>query len=616
MTGYVTRTLRNVGPSGTTPDEQAVHPGRAQLLLAVVVAFALTWGLMRTPHQQAIAPLVESDYAYQLIAADRAFAGEGLTSLQPVAPNQPWDWHYDWGYLTQWPAGYPLLICAVRAVCGGTSLDAAHLISAAACAFALVGWFMLVLHIVPAGVARYALAAVAAGLSVKAAALINPSTDAIVMAALPWLLIGVVRTTVPRGHTSEHTNDKTRIAWWHLALIGFAAGVLCWIRYAAIFIPVGIGVFFALDAMWTRQRAWRDVLVYVLASLTPIVALILTNRAFSASSSLQSQLNLGAGVSFDLSWGLLAAAWMNLTDLGWYAYRPAVHQVLACWPVLLGIVWLAVPGVRRALHQPRNRTALLLCASLIGTLIVMLISATALFGGKYDYANLPRYYAPGRVLFCIVCFMTLLLWRSRVARLATCGALALAFLWTVQVSWSRPLQRWHEADRPQTPYGEWSRPFEPGASDLYAWLRANADPSLIVVSNFHEYVTLETGVPALPLPPDRATLDRWTEDIARSRGIQHPKTLFVLDPDNRWRDYWIPAPKRIIESLDLHPTGGAGGAAGAYLFIPEQFHDERVAETSVNLSNTAVRSGSTPDPSPKCVIAGPSPRCAAPHGSN
>lgn len=616
MTARVTRTLRNVGPGGTAPDEQAVRPERARLLLAVVVAFALTWGLMRTPHQQAIAPLVESDYAYQLIAADRAFAGEGLTSLQPVAPNQPWDWHYDWGYLTQWPAGYPLLIYAVRAVCGGTSLEAAHLISAAACAFALVGWFMLVLHIVPAGVARYALAAVAAGLSVKAAALINPSTDAIVMAALPWLLIGVVRATVSRGHTSEHSDDETRIAWWHLTLIGFAAGLLCWIRYAAIFIPVGIGVLFALDAMWTRQRTWRDVLVYAVASLTPIVSLIIINRALSTSSSLQSQLNLGAGVSFDLSWGLLAAAWMNLTDLGWYAYRPVVHQVLACWPVLLGIVWLVVPGVRRIMRRPQNRTALLLCVSLIGTLLVMLISATALFGGKYDYANLPRYYAPGRVLFCIACFAPLVPWRSRVVRLGTCGVLALAFLWTVQVSWSRPLQRWHEADRPETPYGEWSRPFEPGASDLYAWLRANAEPSTIVVSNFHEYVTLETGIPAVPIPPDRATLDRWTHDIARARGIKHPRTLFVLDPDNRWRDYWIPKPARIIESLHLRPASCEGIAAPAYVYTRDQDVDGRIAGSAIRRSTAVPHPGYTPDKSPKCVIAGPSLRCAAPHGSN
>jgi len=616
MTACVTRKSRDFGPGDAAPEEQAGRTGHARAILAVSVAFALTWGLMRSPHQQAIAPLVESDYAYQLIAADRLFAGDGLTSLQPVAPNQPWAWHYDWGYLTQWPAGYPLLVCAVRAVGGGTSLEAAHLISAAACAFALVGWFMLVLQIVPDGVVRYALAAVAAGLSVKAATLIDPSTDAIVMAALPWLLLGVVRTVTSDKSTSQKAAGKSRTGWWRLALIGLAAGALFWIRYAAIFIPIGIGVFFALDAMWTRQRMWRDVLVYTMASLLPIVALIVTNRALSASNSLQSQLNLGTGVTFNITWGLLATAWMNLTDLGWYAYRPVVHQVLACWPVVLGIVCLVVPGVRRAMRRPQNRTALLLCVSLIGTLLVMLITATALFGGKYDYANLPRYYAPGRVLFCIVCFAPLVLWRSRVVRLGTCGVLALAFLWTVQVVWSRPLQRWHEADRPATPYGEWSRPFEPGASELYAWLRANADPSLIVVSNFHEYVTLEAGIPALPIPPDRATLNRWTHDIARARGIEHPTTLFVLDPDNRWRDYWIPKPKRIIESLDLHPAGCAGGAAGAYLFTPEPFRDERVAESPVNVSNVALRLGDAPARLPKCVIAGPSRHCAGPHGSN
>ena len=42
-------------------------------------------------------------------------------------------------------------------------------------------------------------------------------------------------------------------------------------------------------------------------------------------------------------------------------------------------------------------------------------------------------------------------------------------------------------------------------------LRDKADPSLIVISNFHDYITLETGIPALPPPTDEAVRGDWIE---------------------------------------------------------------------------------------------------------
>src|SRR3989337_649610 len=66
------------------------------------------------PGRTSIPPLIESDYCYLLTAADRLYEGHGLTTPHPVAPLQPWSWQYDWGFLTHWPVGYPLLVWAIR----------------------------------------------------------------------------------------------------------------------------------------------------------------------------------------------------------------------------------------------------------------------------------------------------------------------------------------------------------------------------------------------------------------------------------------------------------------------------------------------------------------------
>ena len=87
---------------------------------------------------------------------------------------------------------------------------------------------------------------------------------------------------------------------------------------------------------------------------------------------------------------------------------------------------------------------------------------------------------------------------------------------------------------------------------LYEWLRKQQSEDLIVVSNFHEFITLETMIPTLPIPPDLPTLEDWIERIAAARGIAHTRVLFVLDPDNRWRDYWIAAPKAVIRMFALN----------------------------------------------------------------
>jgi hypothetical protein len=492
------------------------------------------------------------------MAADRLYAGLGLTSLQPVAPLQPWEWRYDWGFLTQWPIGYPLLICAVRYVFGLSSLAASQWINVAACAVALVGWFAWIKCSVPRGVTGVLLSAVGTGCSVSVALLINPSTDVLVVALLPFALLfamqavcctddGVERAGEVRGESTAHQRFARRGMWW-LALSGLTAGGLFWIRYASIFVPFAIGVYLLIE--WRRRLLLRHIAVFSACAAGPVVALLLINRVLGTGST-QAQLNLGRTVGFDLSPQLIAQAWWQFTDFDFYNYHWFAHWVYALWPIALVAGAALIRPARRAVSEfvaiPMVRLSVFVTVSLLA----MLIAVTALFGDKYDYVGLERYYLPIRPLYFLLFVAPLALVPRRVVRALVCVGLIIACSWLVQVEWPRPYQRWLAANRAVTPYGQWARHFEPGATDLYDWLRTRAGPDPIVVSNFHEYIALETGIPALPIPKDIDTLNDWVDRICTSRGITNPRVLFVLDSENKGREYWIPSPDTVVQTFGL-----------------------------------------------------------------
>lgn len=553
---------------------------RIVLPVAVMAVIAVLLALL--PGRAQLAPLVESDYAYQLIAADRLVAGEGLSSLQPVAPGQPWEWDYDFGFLTQWPAGYSLLVGAVRAAIGGTTIAACRAIALAACAAALVGWFLWGRRVVPGGVTGCLAAAVAAGGAVSVANLTNPSTDLLLVVALPWVLLAAVRVS----KTEPRPDPRISIFWW--LYTGLAAGGLCWIRYAAAFVPAGIGLFLVLS--WARGRVrGRHLLVYATSAALPIAALLCMNRVLAPGASVQAQLNLGQRVGFDWSWDLIASAWWRLTDLGYYDYKPWLHWGwAAALPIgallAAGFIWRPHGASRehrptRGLIRMTARNAggrggagqsvgapVELSVMVLSTCLVMILAATALFGDKFNYVGLDRYYQPVRPLFVLLCLASLILALKRWGRAVLCAGLLLAGSWTVQQEWGSTYVRWAAAERFATPYGAWSRCFEPGAADLYAWLKKQHGPELVVVSNYHEFVALETGVAALPVPPDEAALRRWLERIRAARGLNDVRVLFVLDPDNRWRDYWMADPEEVKSRFRLRPVDNVPASIGAYLF--------------------------------------------------
>lgn len=544
-----------------------------RVLIAIgVLALSIAWSVPAN-----IPPLIESDYAYLLTAADRWYAGLGPTTTPPVAPHQPWEWHADWTFLTKWPVGYPAILVALRCLLGVSTVQACHIVAWIAAAAALVGWYLWLRGLAARSVSGPILAAVGAASALTTSFFVNPSTDLILIATLPYVLLLVGRNA--DGRTPE---GRIAASLGFIALAGLISGGLFAVRYASLFVPAGIAAFLGVE--WIRRRAsLRSLSVYCIAASAPIVTVVLLNRRFAAVASLQSQLNLGDAARTNFSWNTLLTAWSTFTDFGYYAHRP-----MARWgPIALPLVTLAWVLARKLRAFGRTETdaadtgvksrlassvsaalAYRLSAFVLAAGLLMLIVGSTFFRSKFDFVTLERYYLPLRPLYFAL-FLAPLLWIDRAAiRGILSIALVLAGSWTLNQDWGRDLSRWSAADHPATASGARSHCFEPGATELFGWLKSQNDASLVVFSNFHEFIMREAGIPAVPIPPDPKTLDEWLGRIAQARFIADPRPIFVLNPTNGTRDYWIPDPGTIVQTFDLRPILAPAPLA-PYLFVPQ-----------------------------------------------
>ncbi len=536
------------------------------LLTAVLLAVIL----YHLPGRTSIAPHVQSDYNYTFLAADRMFAGHGPTSIFPRAPFQPWEWTADWVVLTQWPVGYPLLLCAVRSVLGGTTLAAAQWISVVACAVALVGWFAWSRRVLPRSVTGSLLGVVAAATAVSTGMLINPATDTIVVAVLPLVLLladsAMARCRTGGSSTSRPADALRRGLWW-MFWAGLGAGLLFWVRYAAIFVPAAIGAVVVIEWLVRRRVRLGAVIAFAAGAAVPVLGLVLVNYQATAAVSVQEQLNLGSTFAPDLDPAIVLTAWWKFTHLPFYDYHWYSDWVFAVVvPVTaIGLVCM-IPAWRRAAQSLMGQTSFLLSAASVAVLLALLITATVLFRTKYDYVGLDRYYLASKPLYFLLFIGPVIALRHRAVRMLACGALVLCVHWYVSVEWPRPYQRWLAARRPATEYGRWARCFEPGADDLYAWLRSVNAPHLVICSNFPDEIALETWVPACPLPSDPGQLGGWLERIAAARGVHALDVRFVLDPSNHTREYYLPLPAEVIDRFRLTPDDTVPAPVRPYVY--------------------------------------------------
>lgn len=546
----------------------------SNVLSGKIVMVCLAAGaLAALPGRTSIPPLIESDYCYLLSAADRWHDGQGPTAPLPAAPGQPWDWTADWGFLTQWPVGYPALICGVRLLLGAETLDAARWINVLFCALALAGWFMFVRRVMPNGLTGWIGSALAGTSALSVGQLLNPSTDLLLIALLPYvlcLILDVIDPTEDGGEAGDAEHGlqiPTRLPLFKVALAGLVAGLLCWVRYASVFVAAGVAAF--LTMRWLaagRRRSPAALICFAVFAGLPLATLVAVNRLNGLAGSIQAQLNLGQEIEPAFSLGMLWTVWTVFTDLGYYDHHRWMRWLFALFPMALGVGALISPHIGSVVKEQLRRPAIGIGAAVLGGFMLMILAAGTLFGAKYPFPTLDRYYLPVRPLYFVLFVGPVLTIANRWMRSMSCVGLLMLGVWVVQVDWVRAYQKERNRTTEITPSGARAEAFTPRAAALYDWLTSIDSPELVVVSNFHEYILLETGIPALPIPPDRATLDGWLGRIRAGRRIGRTDVLFVLDPSNRWRDYWITPVPAVMEAFALRDRVNHPDSVSAHIF--------------------------------------------------
>jgi hypothetical protein len=536
----------------------AVNCSRRRTLIALAAHLAavavLTAALAWLSASLAIPPIIEADYAYTFTAADRFYEGHGLTATPPRAPLVPWEWRADWVFLTQWPAGYPLLLAVVRALLRTSTAEAGVALAVLSCAVAVVGWFAWARRALPGGMVATLLAAVVGIASFSPAHLVNPSTDALFVALTPLVLLAALGIRSARG----------------ALFVGIFAGATCWIRYAAIALPGAIGLFLLVEAGLLRRRRWRFVAAFACGAAIPIIALLVMNRALAGDTPVQEQLNLGRTLSFALDPGAVATAWRHFARQTLYAHRPEAGLFfLAGLPLLALLAPAARRPSRRELCGFCQHPATILSAALVLTTLGFLVAASVFFAGKYNYVGQPRYYASIRPLYFVLFVGPFFAWRHKAIRVAFATAILAAGIWFIQQDHARTLRRWAAAASEATDYGRAARRFAPHSQEVFAWLKEQAGDDLVVFSNFHEEIVLETHIPACPTPRDPQQLATWQQRIAERRGVWPKRILFVLDPDNDYRSYYLPPPAEIVAQFGLTTPEGLPEVLAPYVFTPQ-----------------------------------------------
>lgn len=610
-----------------TPPPHRVWLRRAAWIAATaaIVATMALW-----PGRTRIAPLIIADNAYIFLAADRMYDGLGPTSMFPHAPLQAWTWRTDWALLTQWPVGYPALLCAARWLLGVTTARAAVAIGIVCCGVAVVAWFAWLRRCLPDRFPSGPIAAVGAMSTFSVHNLVNPSTDAILLAAMPLVLLLTHHTLYGSRHRQRgaggddlgggdpvwgdvrHGGWTRRAGWrigqrgrrpdersgvsgnapsrrrcdgqsaasgdgscggpvavWRVVLVGLVAGSLVWIRYAAIFLPAAIGLFLLFAWLVTGRSRCRHVAAYAAGAALPIVSLVVVNLSFGAGESAQQQFNLGERMSFDFRIETVATAWDLFTKQTIYAHV-SWSQWFFAWVVPLGglAVPVLLPGTRRHVQAYWSRPAMLLSVTATVTLLGTLIAVTTLFREKFNYVAIERYYWCARPFYWVFFIGPVLTFASRLPRVVMCVPLLMIGSWYVRQDWTRTYRRWLRAERVFTDYGRWAYRFHPNATELYRWLRAQRGDDLVVFSNFHDDIGLETWIPACPTPADRDTMETWLARIRLARGVAHVRVLFVLDPSNNTRDYFLPPPDAVIATFNLKHVPDAPAAIARYVYAP------------------------------------------------
>ncbi len=509
----------------------------------------------------AIVPIpltISADACQILLAADRLTLGLGPTTIYPKVPE------VDWAFINHWPVGYPLLLWAVSTLAGISALDAAQVINVCAFAVSFLAWAAWFRRCLPASPAAQLLALTGGLLSLDPMYLWEPATDMILVALTPVALLLTERITrSPRTVTSDRRSGL------RFLLLGVAVGALTWIRYTGLYLTIGVGLFL-LCLRFTRHRPrWGVPAAFIVGALMPLLLLAAVNGRLG--HSIIDEPASALGLDFDLGWPLIW--WKHFVQLpflrSWWR-SPMIFATII--PVIAILIMAATGSTRRAARGFFRHHSVQLSVGAVGGMFALLMLYRIFAQSFFVVEAEPRYLMCVRPFYLVLLAGPLLSIRWRSLRRAVCLALLAGVYWLVQAEWI-DATRLRVADAPATTaYGRAARCFATGPDELYAWLGRNADANSIVFSNFFDEIALESHVPAQPLPAGVDALRDAVRRISIARGCNNPRLLFVLEPDNQWRHYYLNA-WQAIDTFGLERMNAASAVVRRYVFMPR--HPER-----------------------------------------
>jgi hypothetical protein len=497
----------------------------------------------------------QADYCQIFLAVDRLSQDLGPTTIYPKIPE------VDWSFINHWPVGYPLLLWAVKIVGGTNTINGARVVNVAAYALAVMAWTVWFRRCLPRSRTADLLAVTAAVMALSTKYFWSPGTDMVLVALTPVMLLWTDRLMCRRSVTP---GDACQPRWWSLALLGLATGGITWLRYTGLFLTLGLTLYFTSCWLWGAGFRFRHLAAFCLGCLAPLALLAITNA--TCAYRMIDETASAFGLHFDWSWA--ATWWWHFAQLPLFTSQwRACHLYAWYFPPVLILLLLATRMSRRAaadfFRRPAVQLSLCAVAGMFGLMMIYRIFA----GSFFVTAAEPRYLMPVRPFYLLAFVGPLLVIPWQRLRRLLWLPLAACLIWLVQAEWIDAARTWAAEHHSVTAYGRQAVPFQNDPDQLYAWLRRQNAPGLIVFSNFFDDIALETHIAAQPLPETTDELRDRVRRIARARNIDDPRVLFVLNPDNMWRDYYLPVHKA-IRVFDLERAQNPLPAVRRYVFIP------------------------------------------------
>ena len=334
------------------------------------------------------------------------------TALQFVAGTSPApnDWvRPDYGDLSRdveeplivWAPGTPLaFVPFVRA--GWTPAAAARTVAAIALVAGAAGWAAWFAAFDLPDAIVFVLALGIGWLRFASNAVFLYSSEILVFAAVPWVLVGALAADRSRG--------ARRFA--AMALVGLAAGALYVVKYSASFVTAAVLLWLA----WRSRRGGGSfvrraapAVAAIAAACVPVVALSWWNRSHGGAANLMFA-TFGVRWSWTYIAHALAAPALTAADLASllaYVLMHPVHGITqnASWLSAIGLpggVLLAWFAVRpRAAGEPADLARVVFGVSLAAIVVVWMLSTVVSIEPRHvasaGFAMLPLAIAEGRM---------------------------------------------------------------------------------------------------------------------------------------------------------------------------------------------------------------------------